>query len=87
MRPMGYQHGKAVFMEYTFYCLCDMKTTYKIMHCIELIHILRRWCQELLAYNISCIHRNHLMMADVNYLSRIHNELRKHMYPLQTDCH
>ena len=54
-----------------------MKTTYKILHYVGPIHILRRWYQELLAYNFSCIHRSHLMMVDVDYLSRMHNSLVK----------
>ena len=54
-----------------------MKTTYKIIHYTGPIHILRRWCQELLAYHFSCIHRSHLMMVDVDYLSRMHNDLVK----------
>ena len=33
-----------------FYWLCDMKTTNRTMHYTGPIHILRRWCQELLAY-------------------------------------
>ena len=60
-----------------FFWLCDMKTTYRIMHYTGPIHILRRWYQELLAYNFSCIHRSYLMMIDVDYLSRMHNELIK----------
>ena len=74
---MGYRNGKAVSMGYTFFWLCDMKTTYRIMHYTGPIHILRRWCQELLAYNFSCIHRSHSIMVDVDYLSRMHNELIK----------
>ena len=58
-----------------FYWLCDMKTTYKIMHYTGPIHILRRWCQELLAYHFSCLHRSHTMMIDVDYLSRMHDPL------------
>ena len=54
-----------------------MKTTYKIMHYTEPIHILRRWYQELLAYNLLCIHRSHLIMVDVDYLSRMHKKLIK----------
>ena len=60
-----------------FYWLCDMKPTYRIMYYTGPIHILRRWCQELLAYNFSCIHRSHSMMIDVDYLSWMHNELIK----------
>ena len=60
-----------------FYWLCDMKPTYRIMHYTGPIHILRRWCQELLAYNFSCIHRSPSMMVDVDYLSRMHNKLIK----------
>ena len=58
-----------------FYWLCDMKTTYKIMHYTGPIHIMRRWCQELLAYSFSCLHRSHTMMIDVDYLSRMHDPL------------
>ena len=60
-----------------FFWLCDMKTTYKIVYYTGPIHILRRWCQELLAYNFSCIHRGHDMMQDVDYLSCIKNNLIK----------
>ena len=58
-----------------FYWLYDMKTTYKILYYQGPIHVLRRWCQELLAYSFSCIHRSHTMMVDVDYLSRIHDIL------------
>ena len=54
-----------------------MKTTYKIMHYTGPIHVLRRWYQELLAYNFVCVHRSYLMMVGVDYLSRIHNDLIK----------
>ena len=54
-----------------------MKTTYKILYYTGPIHILQRWCQELPAYNVSCIHHSHLMMIDVDYLSRINNKLIK----------
>ena len=54
-----------------------MKTTYKILHYQGPIHVLRRWCQELLAYSFSCIHRSHTMMIDVDYLSRMHDKLVK----------
>ena len=77
MWSMGYRYGKVVFMGYTFFWLYDMKTTYRIMYYTGPIHILRRWCQELLAYNFSCIHRSHSIMVDVDYLSRMHNELIK----------
>ena len=60
-----------------FWWLCDMKTTYKILHYNGPIHILCCWCQELLSYNFSCIHRSRLMMVDVDYLSRMHNSLVK----------
>ena len=39
-----------------FYWLCDMKTTYKIMHYTGYIHILRRWYKDLIVCNFSCIH-------------------------------
>ena len=54
-----------------------MKTTYKILHYTGLIYILQRWCQELLAYIFSCIHRSHLMIIDVDYLLRINDQLIK----------
>ena len=60
-----------------FYWLCDMKTKYKILNYQGPIHVLRRWCQELLAYSFSCIHRSHTMMVDVDYLSRMHDNLFK----------
>ena len=54
-----------------------MKPTYKVMHYIGPIHILRRWYQELLACNFSCIHRSHDTMQDVDYLSCIKKILIK----------
>ena len=57
-----------------------MATTYKILHYLGPIHTLRRWCQEMLAYSFACIHRTHKMMIDVDYMSRLHNNLvRQHM--------
>ena len=58
-----------------FYWLYNIKIMYRTMHYTGPIHILQRWYQELLAYHSSCIHRTHLMMADVKYLSRIHDQL------------
>ena len=49
-----------------FFWLCDMKTTYKIMHYTGPTHTLRRWCQELLAHNFSCVHRSHNMMIEIS---------------------
>ena len=60
-----------------FYWLCDMKTTYKNLFYTGPIHTLRFWYQEMLAYDISYIHWSHKMMVNVDYLSRIHDQLVK----------
>ena len=60
-----------------FFWLCNTKTTYKIMYYTRPIHILRRWCQELLVCNFSCIHCSHIMTQDVDYFSRINDSLVK----------
>ena len=60
-----------------FYWLCNMKTTYNILHYTGPIHVLHRWCQDLLAYSFSFIHRSYDMMVDVDYLSRMHERLVK----------
>ena len=51
-----------------FYCMCDMKSLYKILDYDGPIHSLRRWSQELLAYNFETIHRPATMMKDVDAL-------------------
>ena len=53
-----------------FYCLCDMKTLYKMLEYDGPIHCLRRWSQELQAYTFETIHRPALMMKDVDALNR-----------------
>ena len=40
-------------------------------------HALRRWCQEMMVYSFSYIHRSHEITVDVNYLFRMHNPLVK----------
>ena len=47
-----------------------MKTVYKILSYDGLIHTLRRWTQELLAYSFTYVHRLNIMMQDVDALSR-----------------
>ena len=54
----------------TFYVLCDMKTTYRILEYDGPIHSLRRWCQELQNYHFVIFHRPATMMADVDILNR-----------------
>ena len=53
-----------------FYCMCDMKTLYKILEYDGPIHCLRRWTQELQAYDFIPIHRPAMMMKDVDALNR-----------------
>ena len=36
-----------------FYCMCDMKSLYRILEYDGPIHSLRRWSQKLLAYNFT----------------------------------
>jgi hypothetical protein len=54
----------------TFYVLCDMKSTYRILEYDGPIHSLRRWCQELQCYHFVAFHRPAKMMADVDALNR-----------------
>ena len=54
----------------TFYVLCDMKTTYRILEYDGPIHSLRRWCQELQNYHFVVFHRPATMMVDVDALNR-----------------
>ena len=52
-----------------FWSLCDMATLYKILDYDGPIHILRRWCQELQAYNMLTLHRSAKFMIDVDALN------------------
>ena len=54
----------------TFYVLCDMKSTYRILEYDGPIHSLRRWCQELQSYQFIAFHRPAAMMSDVDALNR-----------------
>ena len=53
-----------------FYAMCDMKTLYRILEYDGPIHCIRRWCQELFAYDFITIHRPAIMMKDVDALNR-----------------
>ena len=53
-----------------FYAMCDIKTLNKILEYDGPIHSLRRWTQELLAYDFETIHRPATMMRDVDTLNR-----------------
>ena len=66
---------KRCIWETNIFWLCGMKTTYKIIYYTGPIHILQRWCQELLAYNFSCIYRSRFMMVDVDYILCINDNL------------
>ena len=59
------------------YWICDMATTYKIIFYTCPIHTLMKWSQELHGYYFLCIHRCHKMMVDMNYLSRMYDNLVK----------
>ena len=53
-----------------FYWLCDMKSTSKILEYNGQIHTLRRWCQELMAYDFTPLHRPCNIMKDVDAMNR-----------------
>jgi len=50
--------------------MCDMKTLYKMLQYEGPIHCLRRWSQELQAFDFETIHRSAVMMKDVDALNR-----------------
>ena len=47
-----------------------MKFLYRVLDYDGPIHCLRRWCQELQAYNLIALHRLAPMMMDVDALNR-----------------
>lgn len=47
-----------------------MNSLYRILEYDGPIHSLRRWSQELLAYNFETIHRPAAMMKDIDALNR-----------------
>jgi len=53
-----------------FYWICDCNAVQKIATYNGPSHQLRRWSQELLAYNWTTVHRPAAMMADVDALTR-----------------
>ena len=53
-----------------FYWMCDCMAIKEILEYIGDSHQLRRWCQELMGYDFSVIHRCELMMRDVDALTR-----------------
>ena len=61
--------GKEVLLDLRLYSIKE------ILEYAGSIHQLRRWSQELFAYNFSIIHRPATMMKDVDTLSRYSNLL------------
>ena len=49
----GIAQNKSMLWGKHFYWLCDMKSTSKMLEYDGQIHTLRRWCQELMAYNFT----------------------------------
>ena len=62
--------NKIYLWEVTFFVLCYMKTTYRILEYDGPIHSLRRWSQELQCYHFVAYHRPATMMIDVDTLNR-----------------
>ena len=52
-----------------------MKSISKILEYDGHMHMLCRYCQEMMAYNFDCVHRLNSMMKDVDALSRMFDPL------------
>ena len=59
-----------IFMGYIFYWMFDCNAIKEIIEYDGSIHQLKRWTQELLAYEFVIIHRVATMMKDVDSISR-----------------
>jgi hypothetical protein len=56
-----------------FYWLCNCSAVKEVLEYEGLIHVIRRWAQELLGYHFAVIHQPNRMMRDVDALSRRYN--------------
>ena len=66
----GIAQNKAFLWGVHFFWLCDMKSINHILEYDGPIHALRRWSQELMAYDFTPLHRPARLMQDVDALNR-----------------
>ena len=53
-----------------FYWICDCNAVKEVLEYDGSIHQIKRWSQELMAYEFVCIHRSNRMMKDVDGVCR-----------------